>query len=328
MKQDAFEAAFAAEWQRLEEYIVVLTPPERQFADDARIEQIGREFPALYREVCHHLALARARRYSLKLQARLNRLALSGHQHLYRSRTPVLGNIGRFVAREFPQSFRLHWKPIAVSALLLYVPALLMALAIYLDPAQLYGILSPLDVARMESMYDPSNEALGRERQSDTDVMMFGYYIYNNVSIGFRVFAGGILFGLGSVFFLVFNGLYFGAVAFHLSSIGYNEPFWSFVAGHSALELTAIVIFGGLGLSVGMSAIAPGRQRRWQAIAESTRRGVPLIYGGALMLVAAAFIEAFWSSTTWPPATMKYTVGLLMWLLCGLYFLSMGRREA
>ena len=41
---------------------------------------------------------------------------------------------------------------------------------------------------------------------------MFGFYILNNVSIGFRSFAGGIIFGLGTIFFLVFNGLILGGV--------------------------------------------------------------------------------------------------------------------
>ena len=41
---------------------------------------------------------------------------------------------------------------------------------------------------------------------------MFGYYIRNNTGIGFQTFAGGLLLGLGTLFFLVFNGFYIGAV--------------------------------------------------------------------------------------------------------------------
>lgn len=326
MKQDAFEDRFSSGWDRLEAWIRTLSDPRERLQNPELMARIGSEFPAAYREVCHHLALARARRYSLALEDRLNRLALSGHQHLYRARTPLLTSIGRFLVHDFPGCFRRHWIAIALSALLLYLPALAMALAIYLDAENLFAVLSPLDVAMMEEMYDPDNTVLGRERQSATDVMMFGYYIYNNVSIGFQVFAGGLLFCIGSVFYLVLNGLYFGAVAFHLSSIGSGVPFWSFVSGHSALELTAIVIFGGLGLALGHRAISPGRQRRWEAVASQARAGVPLIYGSSLMLIVAAFIEAFWSSTTWPPVEVKYAVGLLFWLLLGGYFLAMGRR--
>jgi hypothetical protein len=46
------------------------------------------------------------------------------------------------------------------------------------------------------------------------------------------------------------------------------------------------------------------------------------------MLVIAAFVEAFWSSTTWPPFSMKLFVGILFWLLLGLYFVLMGKDES
>ena len=156
---------------------------------------------------------------------------------------------------------------------------------------------------------------------------MFGFYIYNNISIGFQTFAGGLLFGLGSLFYLLFNGLFLGAVASHLTSMGFTETFWPFVAGHSSFELTAIVIFGGVGLMLGYGAIAPGRKGRWHAIRDRAIDGLPLIYGGSLMLVAAAFVEAFWSSTTWPPIIAKYSVGAFLWLFLGLYFGLMGRNE-
>ena len=42
--------------------------------------------------------------------------------------------------------------------------------------------------------------------------MMFAHYINNNVGIDFRIFAGGIFFGIGTLFFLIYNGLYLGAV--------------------------------------------------------------------------------------------------------------------
>ena len=69
--------------------------------------------------------------------------------------------------------------------------------------------------------------------------MMFGYYIKNNIGISFRTFAGGMLFGLGSVFFLVYNGLAIGATAGHLTQAGFASTFYPFVAGHGSFELTA-----------------------------------------------------------------------------------------
>ena len=70
-------------------------------------------------------------------------------------------------------------------------------------------------------MYDPANRRLGM-READTHLAMFGFYIWNNVRIGFQTFAGGLLVGLGTVWFLASNGVMIGAVAGYLTQIGFG----------------------------------------------------------------------------------------------------------
>jgi len=329
MKQEAFEASYEATWQQFEEWIGVLSSASerRRAAPDLRAE-IARDFPARYRQICHHLSLARARRYSINLQHRLNDLALNGHQHLYRGRTPFFTTVLRFLVRDFPETFRRKGRYMLASAALLFLPAFGMAVAVQSSPDVIYSMIAPGEVAGMEAMYDPELRTLGRERESDADFNMFGFYIYNNISIGFQTFAGGLLFGIGSIFYLVFNGLVLGAIASHLTSAGFTDTFWSFVAGHSSFELLAIVIFGGIGLALGFAALAPGRKRRWHAVRDQAIESMPLVYGGTLMLVIAAFVEAYWSSTTWPPLAVKYGVGIAFWVVHALYFGMLGRHES
>jgi uncharacterized membrane protein SpoIIM required for sporulation len=144
---------------------------------------------------------------------------------------------------------------------------------------------------------------------------MFGHYIMNNISIGLRTFAGGLLAGVGTILVLLANGLNIGAVAGHLQAIGHGDPFWRFVAGHAPLELTAIVIAGGAGLRLGVDLVAPGRRRRRDALVHAGRIGARLCLGVAVMLLLAAFVEAFWSSTQSIPAGIKYGVSALLWTL-------------
>ncbi|OWY84423.1 stage II sporulation protein M, partial [Raoultella ornithinolytica] len=164
-------------------------------------------------------------------------------------------------------------------------------------------------------------ERLGRD--SGTDWMMFGHYILNNISIALRTFASGLLAGLGTLLVLLFNGVTIGAVAGHLQHIGHGGPFWRFVAGHGAFELTAIVIAGGAGLQLGMKLLAPGRRSRLDALVDGGRIGARLCLGVAFMLLVAAFIEAFWSSIAEVPAWTKFGVagvlwaGVLLWLWRG-----------
>ena len=119
-----------------------------------------------------------------------------------------------------------------------------------------------------------------------------------------------------------------GAIAGHLTALGFIETFWGFVSGHSAPELTAIMLSGAAGLKVGAALIAPGARTRRLALVEAMGVAVKLMYGAAALFVAAAFIEAFWSSIAGIPALTKYIVGGAGWVLLGAYFLASGRAHA
>ena len=80
-----------------------------------------------------------------------------------------------------------------------------------------------------------------------------GFYVYNNVGIAFRCFATGILFGLGSLFFLIYNGITIGTVLGHVIAAGHGHNILTFVCTHGTFELTAI------GIAVAKSSMRSAR---------------------------------------------------------------------
>lgn len=290
---------------------------------DKRKAEQPAKFPEEYRRICQHLALARHRGYTSDLVDRLNDLAVRGHHHLYRRPASLFGRMGLFIARDFPRAVRAEWRLVLLSAVLFYGPFFGMIGAIQIEPDLVYGVLDPGMVAQMEAMYDPSSQAF-RDRQADSDLYMFGFYIKNNIGIAFRTFAGGVFAGIGSSFILLYNGLFIGAAAGHLTEIGYTSTFWQFVVTHGAFELTAIILAGTAGLRLGLAFISPGRHSRSQALREAARKATPILYGFTLFLVIAAFIEAFWSSTHWL-GPVRYYVGIPMWVVVHAYLGLAGR---
>lgn len=212
-----------------------------------------------------------------------------------------------------------------LAAFLFFGPALAMIAATQVYPDSVYLVLAPEQIADFQDMYAPDAEHLGRPRSASSEWAMWGFYIANNVRIDFQCFAGGLVFGLGSIFFLVYNGLMIGAVAGHLTQVGYIETFWGFVAGHSAFELTGAVLSGAAGLRLGLALIAPGRRRRGAALREAASRALGLIYGAAALTFLAAFIEAFWSPNRGIPFDVKIGAGLLLAGLTSAYLLFAGR---
>ena len=326
MRQEQFVARHQAEWVAFESWLQARGESARRARQERNNGALTDEdVPARYRRICQQLALARTRGYSPVVVDRLQALMQQGHGVLYRTPAPRWQRAMRFLLADFPRLVRSEAGCMAVAAVAFVFPLVLMFVLLQVRPELVYSLASPTEVLGWERMYDPSDprHALGRE--SGTDWQMFGVYIWNNISIGLKTFAGGLVAGVGALFVLIANGIGIGTVFGHLHQIGSGDPLWRFVCGHAPFELTALVLAGGAGLRLGLALIAPGRHRRIDALAIAGRKGARLCLGVAFMLLVAAFIEAFWSSTQSIPAAVKYSVSGVLWTLVALW-LGLGGR--
>ncbi len=323
MKQQDFENRYQNVWQELEQQ---LEPVKKKGKGKNKPKPIQRKNqPDLYRQICHLLSLAKQRRYSRYLLDQLNQLAVTSHQNLYQYNRQHNFHILRFIILQFPQTLRKNATFVWIALALLFVPGFILWYLCYTTDDMIYSVMPVEQVRTMEAMYEPGTKALGRERGSDTDFVMFGHYIQNNIGLSFQTFASGILFGIGSIFFLVYNGLYIGAIFGHMTQIGYHDTFFPFVSGHGSFELTAIAFSGAAGLMLGNALIHPGQLSRVDALRETGKEAIIIMYGAALMLLIAAFIEAFWSSSSTVPNEVKYGVGAFLWLVVIVYCVFSGR---
>ncbi|HEY3517392.1 MAG TPA: stage II sporulation protein M [Gammaproteobacteria bacterium] len=321
----SFEALYQAEWQELEELLDrVLKRTGKESKEPLRGERIA----ALYRRACEHLALARARSYPAYMLDRLDRLTADAHQVIYQQREFGAAALWRIVARDFPRAVRADHMYVWVAAALFTVPLLAVGLLVYYEPNLILSVVDAETAAQFEQMYSRSAEAIGRAPDAADNWAAFGGYIQNNISIAFQCFASGIAAGLGSIFYLVLNGALIGAVAGYLTERGLSETFYSFVVTHGAFELTAIVLSGAAGLKLGHSLLAPGRRTRRQSLVHAAGECVVIVYGVTAMLLVAAAIEAFWSSSVWVPNAVKYGVAAVCWTVVLAYFTLQGRHAA
>lgn len=318
MKQAHFVQIRTNDWVSLQNVLEVYESNKSLVRHDAE------EFVKLYRDVSRDLAIARSRNYSTELINRLNDLAVRGHNAVYRSQSGYVAKVMEFITRDFPAEVRRQWKVLLFASCAFLIPAIAVAALIVQDNGYVHSVLSPQQVESIEKMYDPSG---GEQNDSDgvrSRLGAFGFYIYNNASIGLQCAGSGLFFGIGTVAILVRNGLAISAILTHLVVIGYGERLFSFVAGHSAFELSAIVISGAAGLRLGQALLAPGPVSRTTAIRRARRPVVILAFGAMIMFFVAAFIEAFWSATQLP-SLLKYCVGIVLWVLVIIYFVFGGK---
>ncbi len=286
-------------------------------------------FPLLYRDACADLAAAQAARYSAPLIEYLRGLVALSHGILYgphaRSREDGkrLG-VRRGWVGALPRAVRARWRPMLLSTCLFFLPFALGVVLSLREPTFAFRVVP-------EEMLRPLTESYAKGfddgRDASTGAMMAGFYVYNNVGIALRCFALGIFGGLGSAFYLVQNGLFTGAILGYVASQGAGLNIVTFIVGHGSLELGAIVLAGGAGLSLGWSVVAPGDRTRVASLQARAREILVVVAGAAVMLLMAAAIEAFWSASS-APREVKLAVGAALFVAVLLYVLFAGRGGA
>jgi uncharacterized membrane protein SpoIIM required for sporulation len=283
-------------------------------------------FVRRFRELTQDLNTARAHGFDPAIIERLNMLVNEGNQILYGQHAWSLARPAYFILRTFPQTVRSQWRGILAAFLLFYGLAIFFGFLCVRFPGMAGELVSEYQLTMIEEMYDPESEHFLTPRDIGSDADMFGYYIYNNISIAFRTFAGGMLAGIGSLLILCANAVYLGVIAGHIINAGFGETFFSFVIGHSGFELTAVIFSAHAGLLLGYRFFVTRGLSRPESIKRAGKDAMPIIAGSALMLVIAAVIEAFWSSRHQFPLTLRIGAGAGTWGLLLLYFLCAGRQ--
>lgn len=321
VKQASFVAGYEAVWQEFDGLCGRILDKDNTLSDDERYALVG-----LYRQICQHYALAKQRSYSPVLIYELHNRVMTGHRLIYQQKKNYLYDFIVFVIDTFPNAVRRHAGLFWLGFVLFYLPCIVMGVACYMNDELIYTVMPAQEVAKMENMYDPALRD-DDARTSEMDIVMFGHYVRNNVGIDFQVYASGLFFGIGTAIAVLYNGVVIGAVAGHLTGAGFGSTFWQFVCGHGSFELTAIAVAAAAGFRLATPLIAPAPYSRKDAFKVAGRESVVLILGAGLMTFVAAFIEAFWSSSSLISPNVKYLVAVGLWAFVGWYLLFCGRHR-
>jgi uncharacterized membrane protein SpoIIM required for sporulation len=143
----------------------------------------------------------------------------------------------------------------------------------------------------MANNFDP--EQLGANEGHVDAPLMSASIMTNNIQVAFLAFAGGITFGLLTVYVLIYNGIIVGAIAALFWHYDKTYEFWAYIVPHGMIELTAIFIAGGAGLLMGYRLFVPGPYSRAYQLKENAKRSVQLLLGTIPLFIIAGVIEGF-----------------------------------
>lgn len=320
MNRERFIRQRRSDWQQMEELLDRMKTSRLGKWSGQDVTRLSR----LYRSVCYDLSLVQSREWGARLEQYLNDLVAHGHNCLYRAPPRSLDMVVRFLFEGFPRLLRARRNFFFVALTLFLAPFLVSMLIAAIDPVLGEQLV---DKATMEG----SGESYARDFYQNIDgeyaeqrSLMVGFYIWNNVGIGFRCFALGAFFGIGTVVTLLFNGLTLGTITGYLINQGHSDNFFSFAVSHGSFELTAIVISGAAGLLLGWGMVHPGKLTRRESLRLHAIDAAKLASGAGFMLVIAALIEGYFSPMAIPHA-VKYTAGAALWLLVYVYLVYGGQ---
>jgi uncharacterized membrane protein SpoIIM required for sporulation len=124
--------------------------------------------------------------------------------------------------------------------------------------------------------------------------LMFIQIALNNILITILLdYATGIFFGIGTLYSLMVNGIMLGSFQylFFEYSLGWQSILVIWI--HGTLEISAIVIAGGAGLTLGNSLLFPGSLKRVQSLQKGAERSAKILVMTVLMLLVAAWLESY-----------------------------------
>ena len=319
LTQDKFIEKRYHDWKKLEKLNNILSKKKYTKLKTTEISEIS----LLYRKTCSDLARAQTYGYSKELVEYLNSLIGRVHNELYSPSKFRIEKVINFYSNIFPNMFRKNLRFFVISTSLFLIPCIIGIILVFFDKSIAYNIVPQSMLEQFEKSYQAGFE---QSREASLNSYMASFYIMNNIGIAFQCFATGIFFGLGSIYYLIYNGVFIGVIAAYICSKGAAANFIGFISTHSSFEITAIFISGAAGLKMGYSMIKTNGLSRIESLKKSGTEVIILVLGAASFLFIAAMIEGFWSPSG-VSNQVKYFTGFITLTIVILYLSLMGRKK-
>jgi uncharacterized membrane protein SpoIIM required for sporulation len=279
------------------------------------------ELVQLYQRASAHLSHARTEGADPALVVRLTRLVAAASHVLYGSRSRSLRGVARFFTTSFPAAAWHLRRFVVAAALLLLVPAAVVAVWLASSDAALEA--SAPDAVR-QAYVEEDFEAY----YSSSPAGQFATQVtVNNIQVAILAFAAGILGCVVTAYILAFNGANVGVAAGLFAAVGEQPKFWGLILPHGVLELSAVIVAGAAGLAIGWAVIAPGDRTRGEALAQEGRRAAVVVLGLMLAFVVAGTIEGFVTPSALPTA-VRVAIGVAVGAAFWTYVVVLGRAAA
>ncbi len=272
----------------------------------------------MYVQVTDDLSFARTFYPNRSIRVYLNYLSQRIFSHLYKTKKSPVNQFINFWRYDLPQLvWESRWE-FGLAVLVFSVAVAIGVISTMIDadfPRQILGDAYVEETLQNISKGDPA--AIYKSGSA------FGSTLgitANNIFVSLLVFVSGIIAGIGSIFLLLQNGIMLGSFQYFFISRGVGVNASLAIWLHGTFEISAIVIAGAAGLTMGKGLLFPGTYRRLQAFQRSARRGFEIMTGTIPLFLIAGFVEGTFTRYTDAPTFIRASFILLCAAIVLFYF--------
>lgn len=245
----------------------------------------------LFIQVTDDLSYSRTFYSNRSVRVYLNSVAQRVFFTVYKTKKAPLSKMLNFWSAELPALIYESRKEFRLSFFIFLFAISIGVLSSVMDPEFLRIILGDSYV-NMTLENIESGDPMRVYKQKGALGMSFGITL-NNLYVAFQTFLFGALFGIGTVIILLTNGIMLGSFQyFFIERDLFLESFLT-IWTHGTLEISAIIIAGAAGLTMGKGLLFPGTLTRLQAFQRSARRGLMIMLSITPIIILAGFIEGY-----------------------------------
>ncbi len=249
------------------------------------------EISELFTEITEDLSYARTFYPRRSVRVYLNQLAQGVFTSLYKQKKQPVKGFFKFWTTTIPLALYDSRKNILLALLFFTGAMILGAISQHYDDSFVNLILGEGYVADTEERIAEGNP-MGIYGESSEGSMFFRITI-NNIQVAFYAFVSGFLFGLFTYFILLYNGIMLGAFQWWFKAKGLLLTSFLAVWIHGAFEISAIVIAGGAGITLGNGLLFPKSHSRLQSLIFSGKKGMLILMSLVPVFIIAGALESF-----------------------------------
>ena len=292
------------------------------------LKQIKQQTPDtladIYIDVTNDLSYAQTHYAGSKITIYLNGLSSRLHQFINEKKKWKFSQLLDFWRVEIPLIMYHCRKELLYSFLVFAIAALIGAFSAANDDTYVRLIMGDYYVDMTLNNIAKEDPMAVYKKYNESD--MFWGITLNNIWVSFTTFVWGIFTSIGTAYILLKNGIMIGSFQYFFFEHGLLWESFLAIWLHGTLEISAIIVAGCAGITMGNGWLFPGTYSRFASFKRSARRGGKIIVGTIPIFIIAGFIESYLTRHTEMPDVVRFLIILLSFAFVLFYYVIYPRK--